>query len=76
MNQLSLNVRIVLLVLVTCGILAGGMLTTVYRLMVHDYEVLVAERESAEIERMASELELSLKQRMLALEAFSTRFLD
>ena len=76
MNQLSLNVRIVLLVLVTCGILAGGMLTTVYRLMVHDYEVLVAERESAEIERMASELELSLKQRLLALEAFATRFLD
>ncbi|WP_223232230.1 MULTISPECIES: response regulator [Marinomonas] len=52
------------------------MLITFYRLIIDDYTQLVVERESVQIERLASELELSLKQRVLGLEAFSTRFLD
>lgn len=76
MSRLSLNVRVILLILVTIGILACGMLVTVYRLIIDDYTKLVVERESAQIERIASELELSLKQRVLGLEAFSIRFLN
>lgn len=75
MNQLSLNLRIILLVLVTSGALVGGMLITVNQLLETDYAVLVAERESAEIERLAAELELSQRQRVLGLEAFATRLL-
>lgn len=76
MSRLSLNVRVILLILLTIGILVCGMLITFYRLIVDDYTQLVVERESVQIERLASELELSLKQRVLGLEAFSTRFLD
>ncbi|MDN3560825.1 response regulator [Vreelandella neptunia] len=73
MIKAPLSVRIVLLVLVTSGILVGGMLATVYQLMVSDYEALVAERETAVIKRVASELELSNQKRLLGLEAFATR---
>lgn len=73
MMKIPLSVRIVLLVLVTSGILVGGMLATVDQLMVSDYEALVAERETAVIKRLASELELSHQKRVLGLEAFATR---
>ena len=76
MRQMPLSFRIVLLVLVTSGVLVGGMLATIYQMMIADYAALVAERESAEIERLSSNLDLSLQQRMLALEAFSARLLD
>ena len=73
MIKAPLSVRIVLLVLVTSGILVGGMLATVYPLMVSDYEALVVERETAVINRVASELELSNQQRVMGLETFVTR---
>lgn len=76
MIKAPLSVRIVLLVLVTSGILVGGMLATVYQLMVSDYEALVAERETAVIKRVASELELSNQKRLLGLEAFATRLVN
>lgn len=76
MTRMSLNLRIVFLVLATSGILIGGMLITVYQLMVSDYETLVAERESAQIKRLSDSLELSLQQRSLALEVFATRLLN
>ncbi|RUR30153.1 response regulator [Vreelandella andesensis] len=76
MIKIPLSVRVVLLVLVTSGVLVGGMLMTVHQLMVADYESIVAERETAEIKRLASELELSQQQRMLGLEAFATRLLN
>ncbi|MDR5874056.1 response regulator [Vreelandella gomseomensis] len=70
-----LSVRIVLLVVLMSGILVGGILVTVYPLLVKNYETIIAEREAAEIDGLASELELSQQQRMLALEAFATRLL-
>ena len=76
MIRAPLSVRIVLLVLVTSGILVGGMLATVHQLMVSDYEALVAERETAVIKRVASELELSNQKRLLGLEAFATRLVN
>lgn len=76
MIKAPLSVRIVLLVLVTSGILVGGMLATVHQLMVSDYEALVAERETAVIKRVASELELSNQKRLLGLEAFATRLVN
>lgn len=76
MINIPLSMRIVLLVFATSGILVGGILVTVYQLMVTDYESIVAERETAEIKRLASELELSQQQRVLGLEAFATRLLN
>ena len=73
--KLPLSVRIVLLVIVMSGILVGGILVTVHQLMVANYETIMAERETAEINRLAFELELSQQQRTLALEAFATRLL-
>ncbi|MCW4148204.1 response regulator [Halomonas sp. 18H] len=70
-----LSVRIVLLVVIMSGILVGGILVTVYPLLVNNYEAIIAEREAAEIDGLASQLELSQQQRMLALEAFATRLL-
>jgi len=52
------------------------MLMTVHQLMVADYESIVAERETAEIKHLASELELSQQQRIFGLEAFATRLLN
>ncbi len=71
--KVPLSVRIVLLVLITSGILVGGIVLTVQKLLVSNYETIVAERESAEINRLASELELSQQQRILGLESFALR---
>ncbi|MFP3422043.1 hypothetical protein R0K19_21990, partial [Bacillus sp. SIMBA_161] len=67
--------RVVLLVLVTSAVLVGGMLLTVYQLMISDYTASVAEREASEIERLVSELDLVQQQRVLGLEAFAARLL-
>lgn len=74
--NLSLNWRIVLLVWVTSGVLVTGMLFTGYRLILEDYQEIVAERESANIDRLSASLEQSLQLRLLSLEAFSSRLLN
>ncbi|WLD57917.1 response regulator [Salinispirillum sp. LH 10-3-1] len=76
MNQLSLKVRVIILITITAAILATSMLLTVYQLMVSDYEALVSEREQAKIERLVAELGLTQQQRLLSLEAFTARVLD
>ncbi|MFC3854044.1 response regulator [Salinispirillum marinum] len=76
MNQLSLKVRVIILIAAAAGILATGMLLTVYQLMVSDYEALVSEREQAKIERLVAELGLTQQQRLLSLEALTARVTD
>lgn len=75
MINMPLSMRVVLLVLVTSAVLVGGMLLTVYQLMISDYTASVAEREASEIERLVSELDLVQQQRVLGLEAFAARLL-
>lgn len=76
MINMSLSVRVVLLVLVTSTILAGGMLLTVYQLMISDYTASVVDRETSEIERLVTEVDLVQQQRVLGLEAFAARLLN
>ena len=73
--SIPLSVRIILLVLFTSGALVGGMLLTLYQLKVTDYELVVAERNVSELNRLSTELELTQQQRVLGLEAFAARLL-
>lgn len=73
---MSLSTRIVLLVWLTSGLLLLASLFTVHRLLLGDYESLVAERESAEIQRVVIALDSSLNHRLLGLEALSWQLLD
>ncbi|SFB79485.1 PAS domain S-box-containing protein [Marinospirillum celere] len=74
--NLSLSLRIMLLVLVTSCTLVAGMLLTVYQLEVANYELVVTERNLAEINRLSTELELTQQHRVLGLEAFAARLLN
>ncbi|EXJ10037.1 ATP-binding protein [Nitrincola nitratireducens] len=76
MTNLSLSMRIILLVLVISSTLVGGMLMTVYKLKIADYELVVSERNVSELHRLATELELTQQQRVLGLEAFAARLLN
>lgn len=73
---MTLRTRIILLVWTTSLLVVLGTLFTVYTLFTSRYEALVAEREEAEISRLASELSQSLQQRVIALESFAPRLLD
>ncbi|WP_217555660.1 response regulator [Vibrio metschnikovii] len=76
MLRVPLSLRIILLVIITSTVLVGGLLITVYKLMINDYQALVMERESAKIDRLVSELELSQQQRLLGLEGLASRVLN
>ncbi|EKO3921677.1 hypothetical protein MRM63_13390 [bacterium 19MO03SA05] len=76
MLRVPLSLRIILLVIITSTVLVGGLLMTVYKLMINDYQALVMERESAKIDRLVSELELSQQQRLLGLEGLASRVLN
>ncbi|MGT0149841.1 hypothetical protein ACT691_10800 [Vibrio metschnikovii] len=45
MLRVPLSLRIILLVIITSTVLVGGLLMTVYKLMINDYQALVMERE-------------------------------
>ncbi|EKO3877707.1 response regulator [Vibrio metschnikovii] len=76
MLRVPLSLRIILLVIITSTVLVGGLLMTVYKLITNDYQALVMERESAKIDRLVSELELSQQQRLLGLEGLASRVLN
>lgn len=74
--KFSLRTRIIAIVLLTAFAVVIATVLTVQRTMLNGYEALAIEREQAELDRIATEVTLSLQQRSLALEIFSTRMLN
>lgn len=72
----TLRFRIITLVVLTSLSVVSATVITVHKVMLDAYAELVTERETSEIERLSSELSLSLQQRQFALEAFAARFVD
>lgn len=70
---MTLRTRIVLLVALCGLIVVVGSVVTVYAVFVERFERLVADREQAQINQLASELSQSIQQRLILLESFAPR---